>query len=62
MALDFGSNGFPNCHINQTLNLHDDTVASTVSDPQDIITLGMYELDQLTVESSLIISSAVYLH
>ena len=45
------------CHINQTLNLHNDTVASTVSDPQDIITLGMYELDQLVVESNLIIGS-----
>ena len=32
-------------------------MASTVSDPQDIITLGMYELDQLVVESSLIIGS-----
>ena len=45
------------CSINQTLNLRDDTVASTVSDPQDIITLGMYELDQLVVESNLIIRS-----
>ena len=54
----FGSEfDFPNCRINQTLNLHNDTVASTVSDPQDIITLGMYELDQLVVESNLIIGS-----
>ena len=54
----FGSGcDFPNCCINQTLNLLDDTVASTVSDPQDIITLGMYELDQLVVESRLIIGS-----
>ena len=45
------------CCINQTLNLLNDTVASTVSDPQDIITLGMYELDQLVVESNLIIGS-----
>ena len=51
----FGS-GF-DCCINQTLNLLNDTVASTVSDPQDIITLGMYELDQLVVESNLIIGS-----
>ena len=42
------------CSINQTLNLRDDTVASIVSDPQDIIILGMYELDQLVVESNLI--------
>ena len=48
---------FPNCRINQTLTLYNDTVASTVSDPQDIITLGMYELDQLVVESRLLISS-----
>ena len=58
VTLDFGSRfEFPNCRINQTLNLLNDTVASTVSDPQDIITLGMYELDQLVVESSLIIRS-----
>ena len=54
----FGSRfEFPNCRINQTLALHDDTVVSTVSDPQDIITLGMYELGQLVVESNLIIRS-----
>ena len=53
-TLDFGS---PNCSINQTLTLHDNVVASRVSDPQDIITLGMYELDQLVVESNLIIRS-----
>ena len=57
IALDFGSTESSNCHINQTLSLRDDIVASTVSDPQDIITLGMYELDQLVVESNLIISS-----
>ena len=58
VALDFGSgSGFPNCSINQTLNLLDDVFASRVNDPQDIITLGMYELDQLVVESNLIIRS-----
>ena len=57
-TLDFEITEIPNCRINQSLNLHDkDTVASTVSDPQDIITLGMYELDQLVVESNLIIKS-----
>ena len=54
----FGSGfDFTNCRINQTLNLRNNTVASIVSDPQDIITLGMYELDQLVVESNLIINS-----
>ena len=58
ITLDFGSgSGFLNCRINQTLNLLDDVFASTVSDPQDIITLGMYDLDQLVVESNLIIRS-----
>ena len=56
-TLDFASTGSLNCRINQTLSLYDDIVASRVSDPQDIITLGMYELDQLVVESNLIISS-----
>ena len=57
-TLDFGSgSGFPNCRINQTLHLIDDGVASAVSDPQDINTLGMYELNQLVVESNLIIRS-----
>ena len=59
-TLDFGSgfgSAFPNCRINETLNLLDDVFASTVSDPQDIITLGMYELSQLVVESNLIIRS-----
>ena len=57
-SLDFGSgSGFPDCRINQTLNLLDDAVANAVSDPQDIITLGMYELSQLVVESNLIIRS-----
>ena len=60
-TLDYGSgvgSEFPNCRINQTLNLLDDDVASRVSDPQDIITtLGMYELSQLVVESNLIIRS-----
>ena len=57
-ALDFGSGSeFPNCRINQTLHLIDDVVASAVSDPQDINTLGMYELNQLVVESNLIIRS-----
>ena len=56
-TLDFGSTGSSNCCINQTLSLCDDIVASRVSDPQDIITLGMYELDQLVVESNLIIRS-----
>ena len=58
VALNFGSgSGFLNCSINQTLNLLDDVFASKVSDPQDIITLGKYELDQLVVESNLIIRS-----
>ena len=57
-SLDFGSGSdFPDCRINQTLNLLDDTVANAVSDPQDIITLGIYELSQLVVESNLIITS-----
>ena len=32
-------------------------MANAVSDPQDIITLGMYELSQLVVESNLIVRS-----
>ena len=57
-TLDFGSgSAFPNCRIIQTLHLVDDVVASVVSDPQDINTLGMYELSQLVVESNLIIRS-----
>ena len=60
--LNFGSElgsgfGSPNCRINQTLNLLNDVVVSAVSDPQDVITLGMYELSQLVVESTLIIRS-----
>ena len=57
VTLDFGSGSEFNCRINQTLQLRNDTVASRVSDPQDIMTLGMYELDQLVVESNLIIRS-----
>ena len=53
-SLDFG---VPDCCINQTLHLLDDVVANAVSDPQDIMTLGMYELSQLVVESNLIIRS-----
>ena len=49
--------GSPDCRINQTLSLLDDVVANAVSDPQDIITLAMYELNQLVVESNLIIRS-----
>ena len=56
-TLNFESTGITNCSINQTLNLRNNVVASTVNDPQDIITLGMYELDQLVVESNLIIRS-----
>lgn len=57
-TLDYGSgSGFPDCRINQTLNLLDDVVANTVTDPQDIITLGMYELNELVVESRLTIRS-----
>ena len=57
-SLDFGSRSeLSNCRINQTLSLLDDVVANAVSDPQDIITLGMYELSQLVVESNLIIRS-----
>ena len=57
-SLDFGSGfGSPDCRINQTLSLLDDVVANAVSDPQDINTLGMYELSQLVVESNLIIRS-----
>ena len=56
-TLEFESGSGFNCRINQELYLRDDIVASTVSDPQDIITLGMYELDQLVVESNLIIRS-----
>ena len=52
--LDFGSQ---DCRINQTLSLLDDVVADAVSDPQDIITLRMYELSQLVVESNLLIRS-----
>ena len=56
--LDFGSESeSPNCRVNQALNLLDDFVASAVSDPQDIITLGMYKLSQLVVESTLTIRS-----
>ena len=57
-SLDFESgSGVPDCRINQTLRLVDDGVANAVSDPQDIMTLGMYELSQLVVESNLIIRS-----
>ena len=56
-TLDFGSTGVLYCHTNQTLTLRNNTVASRVSNPQDILTLGMYELDQLVVESILIIRS-----
>ena len=57
-SLDFESgSGVPECRINQTLSLLDDVVANAVSDPQDIITLGMYELNQLVVESNLLIRS-----
>ena len=57
-SLDFGSGSeFPNCRINQTLYLVNDDVDSVVIDPQDIITLGMYELSQLVVESRLTIRS-----
>ena len=49
--------GSPDCRINQTLSLLNDVVANAVSDPQDIMTLGMYELSQLVVESNLIIRS-----
>ena len=57
-SLNFKSvSDVPDCRINQTLNLLDDIVANAVSDPQDIITLGIYELSQLVVESNLIIRS-----
>ena len=57
-SLDFESGSeLPNCRINQTLSLFGDVVTNAVSDPQDIITLGMYELSQLVVESNLIIRS-----
>ena len=56
--LDFESDsGVPECHINQTLSLLNDVVANAVNDPQDIMTLGIYELSQLIVESNLIIRS-----
>ena len=56
-TLNFESTGSSYCRIIQTLTLLDSVAASTVSDPQDIITLGMYELDQLVVESNLILRS-----
>ena len=57
-SLDFESGSeLPNCRINQTLSLFNDVVTNAVSNPQDIITLGMYELSQLVVESNLIIRS-----
>ena len=57
-SLDFESGSdVPDCRINQTLYLLDNIMANAVSDPQDIITLGMYELSQLVVESNLIIKS-----
>ena len=57
-SLDFKSGpGVPDCRINQTLHLSDDVVANAVTDPQDIMTLGMYELSQLVVESNLLIRS-----
>ena len=57
-SLDFKSGpGVPDCRINQTLHLSNDVVANAVTDPQDIMTLGMYELSQLVVESNLIIRS-----
>ena len=57
-SLDYESgSGVPDCRINQTLHLSDNVVANAVNDPQDIITLGMYELSQLVVESNLIIRS-----
>ena len=56
LAFESGS-GVPDCRINQTLNLLDDVVANAVSNPQDIITLGMYKLNRLVVESNLLIRS-----
>ena len=57
-SLDFESDsGVPECRINQTLSLFNDIVANAVNDPQDIMTLGIYKLSQLVVESNLIIRS-----
>jgi len=46
-----------NCVYNQSLNLLNSNVAGAVTDPQDIISLGAYELSELVVVSSLTIGS-----
>ena len=46
-----------NCVYNQSLNLLNSNVAGAVTDPQDIVSLGAYELNELVVESSLTIGS-----
>ena len=45
------------CLFKHSLNLLDSNVAERVTDPQDIVSLGAYELSELIVESTLTISS-----
>ena len=45
------------CLFKQSLNLLDSNIAEGVTDPQDIVSLGAYELSDLIVESTLTISS-----
>ena len=45
------------CLFQQSLNLLDSDIAETVTNPQDIVSLGAYELSDLIVESTLTISS-----
>ena len=49
--------GFGNCSIIQTLDVVNNNVANMITDPQDIISLGTYELSELVVESNLMIES-----
>ena len=45
------------CLLQQSLNLVDTDIAERVTDPQDIVSLGAYDLSELIVESTLTISS-----
>ena len=45
------------CLYQQSLNLLDSNIVETVTDPQDIVSLGAYKLSDLIVESTLTISS-----
>jgi len=46
-----------NCSMIQTLYVVNNNVANMITDPQDVVSLGAYELSELVVESNLIIRS-----